>query len=153
MTDLIEKFALFYYLALLDESKAYAATINSLRTLKWQQIKQNIVRQSLSPAQFVRLTQEQLVKAKTHKNFVHRSTVAGTLILPEKSNWGPWFELKKNLTDKEFHTLIYARLLKIQESDIAEGMEISVGTVRYRIGKTLQRLGHYCAEHEVVARG
>ena len=52
-----------------------------------------------------------------------------------------WRDFKKQSTDEEFLTVLWSTVLKVPEEKIARGLNISVGTVRYRLGKGLKKLG------------
>jgi hypothetical protein len=145
LTDaLLEKIALFYYFAFLDEGKAQAATARTIKTL----LKKNISEKS-SPKHalrtFVAITNKTVQKNKGESRAANFSFSAGHIVLPEKSNWGPWFEFRKVAEEPDFLAILYAKVLGIDETTIALGLNVPVGTVRHRLGRGLKVLGRICS--------
>ncbi len=68
------------------------------------------------------------------------STDAGWMI-PTDLDLGPWREFQKLATQDELLAVIWSKVLEIQDHDIAQGLGISEGTVRYRLGRALRKLG------------
>ena len=60
---------------------------------------------------------------------------------PQGLNLAPWREFQKSAPEEELVTLTWSRILRIPDSEIAKGLGISTGTVRYRVGKALHHLG------------
>lgn len=142
-TELLEKLALFFYFALLDEAKAQSATVQAIRKIKMEFATRKIREDEFTATDFVFITNKLLDQ---FKNSIKPTTLAYSssyIVLPERSNWGPWFELRKNLNEKEFRSLLYSKILKFSDSEIAAGLSLPVGTVRYRIGRALKMLGSF----------
>jgi len=127
----LEKIALFYYFSFLDEAKAQAITARTLKVLHKQP----------ADAEIVSTTNHFLQETNKRIKPVGLAFSAGSIVLPEKSNWGPWFEFRKQADPKDFHTLLYAKILGIADNDIATGLNVPVGSVRYRLGRGLKQLG------------
>ncbi len=134
---LLEKVALFYYLNFLDEDQSLAVAAQTVKSLN-----RRAPRGANSTAEIVRQIEKSLKKSKTNIRPSSLSFSAGALVTPEDWNWGPWFEFRKIADDREFRTVLYAKILKFSDDAIAEGMGLPIGTVRYRVGHGLRTLGH-----------
>ena len=134
---LLEKVALFYYLHFLDEARALTEAAQTIKSLN-RQIRQN----AKNTSEIIRHIEKSLKKSKTNIKPSSLSFSVGALVIPENWNWGPWFEFRKIVDDREFRTVLYAKILKFSDDAIAEGMDLPIGTVRYRVGHGLKTLGH-----------
>src|SRR4051812_48103949 len=123
-----EKIALFYYFTFLDESKAQAATIKTIKQIRQSHVVKKTstdeLVQSEAQTQLVKYTNEFIRKTGGEIKPSSLSFSAGQVIIPENSNWGPWFEFRKIADENDFRTLLYAKILEISEASIAEGMEV-----------------------------
>ena len=52
-----------------------------------------------------------------------------------------WFDFLKEAESETVTPIIFSQILKVNDDDIAKGLNISVGTLRYRLGKALTKLG------------
>ncbi len=52
-----------------------------------------------------------------------------------------WFDFLKEAESETVTPIIFSQILKVDDDDIAKGLNISVGTLRYRLGKALTKLG------------
>ncbi|OFZ16479.1 MAG: hypothetical protein A2Z20_09955 [Bdellovibrionales bacterium RBG_16_40_8] len=143
-TEFSEKVALFYYFSFLDESRAQLASALTLKKIRQENITQKKSQQNLTGRDLVRITNNMSKKLGRDVQPTSLAFSAGHIVLPKNSNWGPWFEFRKVANEKEFSAVLYARILKISDSEIAEGLNTSLGTVQYRIGRGLKTLGGIC---------
>jgi hypothetical protein len=141
-----EKLALYFYFSFLDELKAQAYTLKALKNFRKESIAKK--KKEWSAADLVRVTYQQTKKSKKHLRPTSLIFSTGHIVLPEKSNWGPWFEFRKTANEKDFGAVLYYKVLKIPEEEIAAGLDLPIGTVRYRVGKGLKILGHICRPSE-----
>jgi len=135
----IKSIALFYFFALLDEQRAIEATSKALvdtknRISKDPQLKTSV---ALVAATYHIWKKNSGRFLRGRPNF---SPESGWL-LQEGLDMGPWKEFQKTAQEDEFLALIWSKILKISDEDISLGLGISVGTLRYRIGRALRRLG------------
>jgi len=140
--EFLEKVALFYYFSFLDEAKAQAVTARTLKKFRLERIEKNKLNENASDVELVGVTNEFIKKHK--KKAIHPlglSFSAGSIVLPDKSNWGPWFEFRKSADERDFHALLYSRILGLSDASIAAGLLLPLGTVRYRLGRALKHLG------------
>lgn len=143
-TELLEKLALFYYFSFLDEVKAQAATLKTLKKIKLDMISKRRDESDFTISEFIAITNAMLERSLKSIKPISLAYSSGYIILPERSNWGPWFELRKSIHEKDFRALLYAKILKFSEEQISTGLELPVGTIRYRIGRALKTLGQIC---------
>ena len=140
--SLIEKIALFYYFCFLDESKAqYHTEFTVKKILKTIDSRPK----SLKDADLVKITDSVMQKMSHKLKPTNLAYSTDFIQLPQNSDWGPWFEFRKIANDLESRALIYSKILKINDEDIAKGLGIPVGTVRYRVGNGLKTIGQICA--------
>ncbi len=131
--------ALFFFYALLDEQRAIEATSKAItnyraRMAKNPEIKPNITLVAAT-AQVWQTEGASLVRGRQNFSF------AAGWTLPENLDLGPWKEFQKTAQEDEFLALIWSQILQLPDEDIAIGLNISVGTLRYRLGKALRKLG------------
>ena len=139
--SLVEKIAIFYYLTYLDESKALSATTRTLKQLSHRQIDKLKTPLNLQTAVICSIEESE----KKRRNLSKPSSLsfsAGSIVAPEATDWSPWFEFRKLADEREFRTVVYSQIMKFSDQAISDGMQLSIGTVRYRLGRGLKTLGH-----------
>ena len=81
---------------------------------------------------------------KTHlqmpRGKVTYSPVSG-FIVPAGIELKIWHQFQQTAPDEELLMVIWSQILKISDKDIAESLEMSPGTVRYRTARGLVKLG------------
>lgn len=143
--DFSEKIALYFYFSFLDEAKAQAATTKVLKKIhQGRRFNQGDGREGINLIDLVRLTESFNLKSRRAIKPMSLAFAVGHIVIPENSNWGPWFEFRKLANDKNFNAVLYSKILGVNENEIAEGLGVPVGTVRYRIGHGLKLLGSIC---------
>jgi hypothetical protein len=61
--------------------------------------------------------------------------------LPEKTDIASWMKFQKGTADNEVVAVVLSKVLGFSDEAIAEGLNISIGTARYRVGKGIKHLG------------
>ena len=61
--------------------------------------------------------------------------------LPEDVDLGLWRQFLRESNSEEFLVVLWAKILKFSEQHIADGIGVSVGTVRHRLNRGLKFLG------------
>lgn len=131
--------ALFFFFALLDEQRAIEATSKAIQNCKDRLSKNPHLKPTVA-----------LVAATNHiweKNSgrfsrgKHNYSSESGWLLPKDLDMGPWKEFQKSAQEDEFLAMIWSQILKLSDEDISLGLGISVGTLRYRTGRALRRLG------------
>jgi hypothetical protein len=141
--DSIEKIALFFYFSFLDEVRAREAGRVVLKKLR-----QKTIGRKINPEDelemIVSLCDQHVEIFSRNVKPTGLSFSAGQIILPPKSNWGPWFELRRLSEKHEFNSVLWTRVLGINEEIVARGLGVTVGTIRFRVGRGLKTLGRIC---------
>lgn len=144
--------AVFFYFALQDEKMATQATVKSLQRIRKRleaQEKAGGVNPHFSEALLVSVTQKIWDKFKHGiRNTQSAVSIEGGWLVPEGTDLGPWREFRKEAKEEEFLILLWSQVLKLSDNGISHGLGISTGTVRYRIGRALRRLGRMVVESE-----
>jgi hypothetical protein len=81
-----------------------------------------------------------------HKTLMARESIANAVapsswVLSEGVNANHWLRFRKNAADQEVVALVLSRIVGFNEEEVARGLGVSPGTVRYRVGKALRQLG------------
>ncbi len=131
--------SLFFFFALLDETRAIDASTSAIKNYKERISKNPELKSSVA-----------VVAATYHIWDKNRNRfVRGRHNFSSESGWlfqadlelGPWKEFQKTAQEDEFLSLIWSHILQIADEDISLGLGISVGTLRYRTGRALRKLG------------
>lgn len=143
----VKKVILFFLFALVDEGAAIKASEKVIRRLK-KRIKNtdqgyisdkkfsfDKVLIEESNALFIELTQNII-------NLYKRPIIGSNWLTSTNVDLSPWKQFHKESQLNEIDVLIWSRILHYSDEDIADGLKITVGTVRYRVAKALRRLGH-----------
>lgn len=131
--------ALFFFFAFLDDRRAIEASTQALTLAAAKKKKNPKIPEPvlLVMCTFTIWKKHHLKITRGHTNL---SNDAGWLI-PSDFDMGPWREFQKLATQDELLTVIWSKVLSISEADIAQGLGISEGTIRYRLGRALRKLG------------
>lgn len=145
----VRAISLFFYFVFLDDRKAQeAAGIATDLFLK----RSKKIGNSPTGSLIVSCTNQVWQKMRT-KIVRGRPTLSGETGWhpPQGLSLAPWREFQKAAPEEELIALTWSRILRIPDSEIAKGLETSVGTVRYRVGKGLHHLGEL--SRSTLARG
>lgn len=129
---MLEKAVLFFYLSLLDEASAKAASSEVAIQLK---------RKELSSAEFLSLIY------RTHQKFFKNSKAigaiftSGTLVLPKNFDWSKWLAVHKKSDREDILALLFNRILNFSEAEVSAALKISEGAVRFRVARALRLVG------------
>ncbi|MGZ3745064.1 MAG: helix-turn-helix transcriptional regulator [Pseudobdellovibrionaceae bacterium] len=135
----VKSIALFFFFAFLDDRRALDASTQALslystKKKKNPQFNNHVL---IVTSTFAVWARHHLKLNRGNPNI---STDAGWMIPPDL-DIGPWREFQKSATQDELLTVIWSKILEIPEGSIAQGLGISEGTVRYRLGRALRKLG------------
>lgn len=135
----VKSIALFFFFAFLDDRRAleastHAISICSAKKSKNPQFNNKVL---IVMSTFSIWTKHCLKISRGNPNI---STEAGWMI-PADLDLGPWREFQKSATQDELLAIIWSKILEIPEKDIAQGLGVSEGTVRYRLGRAFRKLG------------
>lgn len=131
----IEKLALFFYFCFMDEGRAQAATLKAIQGLRDKNTNESW------NSRLVRTSRKVLGKQKDFGSVSHIGFVQGNIEFPEGANWGPWFEFRKQSEMDSFTSIIWVKILGISTAEVAQGLDVTEGTVRYRLSHALREMG------------
>lgn len=136
----IKALALFFFYSALDERFAQQATINSYKKCQIR-MKKGKLPQDKWPSVIVHVTNSYF--EKLNRNKVKPAAIsyeAGWLLKPGL-DLGVWMEFQKESELDEFLSVIWSQVLKFSDEEISDGLGLTVGTVRHRVGRGLTKLG------------
>jgi hypothetical protein len=61
--------------------------------------------------------------------------------LPPDIDFNAWKAFQKNSPEEELLALVWSQILNISDEDISAGLGITQGTIRFRVGRALRKLG------------
>lgn len=131
--------AMFFFFALLDEKKAIGATSKAIKEFRKLHAKKPEI-----PVNIHIIQASLKIWSKHHVDFYkgrQNLSFSSEWILPQGFDLNPWKEFQKNAPEVELIAVIWSKILKISEKEIAIAQNLSEGTLRYRIGKGLALLG------------
>ncbi|MCB0366088.1 MAG: hypothetical protein H6624_17830 [Bdellovibrionaceae bacterium] len=136
----VRSLALFFFFAALDERFAQAAAIKALRKCQ-QRIKRASLPDEKWPSVIVHVTNTFFNKLRQSKRRPAAISYEAGWLIPEGVDLGPWMEFQKEADLEEFLAVLWSRVLGISDEGISEGLGVTVGTVRHRLGRGLHILG------------
>ncbi|MNJ93467.1 hypothetical protein D3C87_111490 [compost metagenome] len=140
MTEVdVKSIALFFYFAFLDDKKAIEASAHALAFSREKRKKNPELKNSVILVSATKVVWDKY-KARVNRGRPNTSVESGWLV-PESIDLGPWREFQKTASEDELLTVIWSKILKIDDLDISEGLGITQGTIRYRLGRALRKLG------------
>lgn len=138
--ELAREIGLFFLLGLIDERVALSAAGRAIAQLK---ASENDSKDETTPA--VAVVEACRASWKTHRKHVPRNQPAyepeNSWKIPDTLNIEVWLRYQKDAPDEDIMALLFSRILRFSDEDIAEGFQTSVGTIRYRLGKGVRQLG------------
>lgn len=147
----INSVALFFYFTLLDEDLADRFTRTAIGKIRDQIEKRDKKQESVDEV-VVYQCSKLFEKARRENvlNTAHLSQKA-KYILPTGLSFGAWRQFHKEASIEDLEALVWSRILGFQDAVIAQGLGVTVGTVRYRVGRGLRQLGHLITLGELIA--
>jgi len=137
----IRAIALFFFFALLDENKALEAANRALLKFQHLQSKHKEMKSSqaiVAASYSVWLGIRKNLERGKH-NFSHEST----WFFSKDLDLDPWKEFQKQAPENELLIVIWVHILGISIDDVSRALGLASGTLRYRAGRGLARLGEY----------
>ncbi len=147
----IKSVALFFYLTLLDEElaeKACELTIQKCRS----RLKKNTLSESESTSIVIHLISSIFEKMKSD-HILNKASLnsKSNYILTNGISLGAWRQFHKESTSEELVAVVLSQILEFDEATIAGGLGLTIGSVRYRVGRGLRQLGHLITLGERIA--
>lgn len=140
MTEVeIQSIALFFYFALLDDKKAIEVSSQAIALFREQIKRKPNVNRSVILVSCTKAAWDR-VRTRVMRGRPNTSAESGWLT-PVGADLGAWRDFQKNATEDELLTVIWSKILKLNDKEISEGLGITEGTIRYRLGRSLRKLG------------
>lgn len=135
----VQSIALFFYFSLLDDQKAIEASSQALALCRARLKRNPELKSSVAIVSATKTVWDKF-KVRVARGRPNTTVESGWLI-PEHVDMGPWREFQKSASEDELLTVIWSKILKLDDNDISEGLGITQGTIRYRLGRALRKLG------------
>ncbi|MGE0634203.1 MAG: hypothetical protein AB7O96_17445 [Pseudobdellovibrionaceae bacterium] len=132
--------ALFFFFSFLDEkttttsaSEAYGLFVNHMKKHPQNDRKEALLKAAYTTYLKIKKKNKKAAPRKNDLSFA----LSGAIDI------GPWREFHKNANSEDMLVVILKQILGASENEVARCLQISVGSVRYRLGKALPLLGEY----------
>jgi hypothetical protein len=135
----IRSICLFFFFSYLDDEKAI---LSATKATDLFFKKMRLAPQTKPNVAVVLITRQ--IWEKSRGNFYRgqpRVSADSGWQPPEGLDMSAWKEFQKSSPEDELLSLVWSRILKIPEVEISEALGISEGTLRYRVGRALRKLG------------
>ena len=128
--------ALFFLFSSMDEKVAIQSAQKAIAQLKSAGAKM------ITPALIIR-TSRKILEHYHQSPMRNRAPVIpqGVWTLPPHFDMTSWMKFQKDAAPEQVVAVIFSKILGFNDVDIAEGLGISLGTARYRVGKGIRQLG------------
>jgi hypothetical protein len=135
----VKSLALFFFFTMLDEKRALHAASQAFEICRQ---KANTKSDLKTPVLIVLATQNiwDLHKKRLIRGRPQYSLESGWK-LPEAVDFNAWKSFQKNAPEEELLALVWSLVLGISDEDISAGLGITQGTIRFRVGRALRKLG------------
>ena len=142
MTDeALKAISLFYFFAFLDENMATDASMKTASKLRALLSKVDNPAREKIQSHIVHLTRKYY---EAHRRTIGRGhsmiSFEGGWLLPNL-DLSAWKQFQKESGENELMAVIWSKVLCFSDEAISEGLGVTVGTVRYRVGNGLRALG------------
>lgn len=134
----VRSIALFFFFAFMDDRKIAEASTKALSIFEKKKKNLKISDDVLLVAStFFVWTKHYVGLERGGLNFSNDNG----WVVPNNVDLGAWREFQKLATQEELLVVIWSKILNFSDKDIAQGLGVSVGTIRYRLSKALRKLG------------
>jgi hypothetical protein len=154
----VRKIALFFFFTLLDEKIAFEAAHKAVSALKakWPMRISTGVNTGVNTSKSVLPDAAIIVALKRtfeqFKKSVSRNPVLGDfdsmIEMPRGSELAAWRAFQRTSPENEIIAVVLSKILHFEDKAVAKGLNISLGTARYRIGKGIRSLGEIVIKNE-----
>lgn len=138
-SSLIDTVAKYFYFLSLDEQITFSASFRVLGELKTHGYMEPEHRR-----QWITTLHKYRDKLKKfpRRDWSHSPNELG-FVLPKGLDITAWSNFLMNGDGQEVEAVLLSRILHLPDEDVAEGLGVTVGTVRYRVGRGLRAMGGY----------
>ena len=137
----VRPMALFFFYAISNEVSARSATIKSMHLVSKLGKRKNTKSRPFA-AQIVEATNRVWEKHHTSQRSKTADRIeSGSWVMPQNLDMGAWKQFSKQAEPDEMLAVVWSKILKFSDEDIAEGLGVTVGSIRHRVGRGLRLLG------------
>jgi hypothetical protein len=119
----VKSIALFFYFALLDDQKAVEAASQALALGRARKQRNPELKNTVAIVAATKAVWDKF-KSRVARGRPNTTIESGWLI-PDGVDLGPWREFQKSASEDELLTVIWSKILKIEDDDISEGLGIT----------------------------
>ena len=142
--DHLKKMALFFFLLTLDDVRARELSQQAWK--KCLEIKNRNPKDSADSVMVLVLSQFwEKLKDETRTGVSKFNLDSGWLI-PSDLKLEPWFVFHRTASHEEIWMALLCQILRLPISRISELLGLSQGTIRYRLAKSVKRMGRITLE-------
>lgn len=138
MSELLtHKFAMFFFWAFLDDKNAIENASSAFEIYKKRKV--GSTHQNIECIGAIHK-----VWSKNSSGYVRSKSRINASVgwkFKKEINFSPWSHFLKTASPDEIEIVILAQILKFSSEEIAIAMQLPEGAIRYRIGKSLRKLG------------
>lgn len=132
--------ALYFYLASLNEKQSIENSIKASKIYqKRKKTEKNNFDAEIALIQICNSLLNEVSYSEKQRQLVIMN--ASTMSWPDHLDLTPWREFQKRSSLQERLTVLWVNVLEMSVEKIAKALNLSEGTVRYRLGKGLALLG------------
>lgn len=138
----VKAIALFFFFTMLDEKRALHAAAQALELCE-RRLQANPGLNS----NILIVSSTQKIWERHGKKVVRgrpQFSLESGWRLPETLNLAPWKEFQKKTPDDELLALVWSKILNFSDQEISQGLGLTEGTLRFRVGRGLRKMGTYC---------
>lgn len=131
---LTHKFSMFFFWAFLDDKMAIENSSKAYELFKNKKTE--------SPVEIIRVLHKVWIKESPgYVRSKSRINSSSGWVFKKQINFAPWGQFLKSASPDEIEVTIFAQILNFKIEEIAAGLSLPEGTIRYRLGKALRKLG------------
>lgn len=134
------RIALFFLLVYMDEKAALQAAHKAAAHLKAMS---SAKIGEIADRELIRVLRRSLEQNKNLFSNSRSSVLPEEWILPRGLDIESWAKFQRDSSQTEVVAVVFSKVLSFSDEAIAYGLNISVGAVRYRVGKGIRQLGAY----------
>ncbi len=146
----VKAIALFFFFTMLDEKRALLASSQA-----YELCMNKIDKDEKAPI-------GELIVKSTYKVWKHNHSklIRGRPQYSLNSGWdlppgldiGVWKDFQKNASEEDLLAIVWSKIINISESEIAMGLGLSAGTIRYRVSHAVRKLGAFQLGNSMVVQ-
>lgn len=137
--SVVDTVAKYFFFSCLDERLTYAAALKALNELRAKNLIENEDR-----VEWIRcLTRWRGRLGRLSPRSWSSKKNSSAFELPANFDMGAWMTFLTSCENAEVEAVLLSQILSFSDQEIALGLNVTVGTVRYRIGRGLRRLGGF----------